>query len=714
MRVRLKLSATFLWWLTAVAGGHAQDSNGSRVLVTEHPTDKRVLPCPAGTKFEGIYEIKNVTVDDPFKFLYLIGHKRSSVEAQLKEKLTGQIFSRQLVEQDAFKLIEDAQFTPDIPGSFVIKVEILSVTNCDPAAKTLDVIYRIYSTAPPRNLAGAAETQAIVEKAPQTAVGLDQTGKPFHLTPVAGYNRSYDVFGGGRVRYVVPRSTGPHFVDAVTVDGQGSASMREVSGAVHGSRSFQEWVNHAEWLVNYTNHSVPAGMTRLGQSTLSGQVDAQSRTFLNETVFARFGSQLQGGNMQSAPLPAGSLPPKTVANAGYGSLRSYLGLSSRSSHNVMSVSYGLELGSIGPYSQLGWVKQIGDVADEWWTSIGDHKPLEVETRVTFGAIQVSHAVPLGARFFAGNADHFFIPGDAWQIRDVPVIRAIPANRFYLTSQGVGGDRFAGINLTFSYPVKSYPLIPKELSTDKEFNQILKGQIDSAAAVEQTYYAWKDEHFAVARSKIPELQQQLATLQKAVEAARTGKSEGMQNDFDNCSDNVTMAVFYARKAVEDKGSAQYGELQALVTGGAAGDALGQIQQACVAGLNQQLNDGGIRSAAEAVDSSRTAILDEYNAIDQGAATRKAAGDIAFVNRTLNTLFKDFNIFSIAPLGVFDSAWIGPSKRGLGGNRIGPGGGLRVELASSATFTLGYAWNVNRMPGEGAGALFFSLGVRDLFH
>jgi hypothetical protein len=418
--------------------------------------------------------------------------------------------------------------------------------------------------------------------------------------------------------------------------------------------------------------------------------------------------------MQSAPLPAGSLPPKTVANAGYGSLRSYLGLSSRSSHNVMSISYGLELGSTGPYSQLGWVKQIGDVADEWWTSIGDHKPLEVETRLTFGAIQVRHAVPLATRFFAGNADHFFIPGDAWQIRDVPVIRAIPANRFYLTSQGVGGDRFAGINLTFSYPVKSYPLIPKELSNDQEFNQILKGQITSAAAVEQTYYAWKDEHFAAARSKIPELQLQVATLQKAVAAARAGKPEGMQDDFDNCSDNVTMAVFYAKEAVEDKDSAQYGELQALVTGGADGDALGQIQQACVAGLNQQLNDSGIRSAAAAVDASRTAILDEYNAIDQRAATRKAAGDIAFVNRTLNTLFKDFNIFSIAPLGVFDTAWLGPSRGGLGGNRVGPGGGVRVELASSATFTLGYAWNVNRMPGEGSGALFFSLGVRDLFH
>jgi hypothetical protein len=39
---------------------------------------------------------------------------------------------------------------------------------------------------------------------------------------------------------------------------------------------------------------------------------------------------------------------------------------------------------------------------------------------------------------------------------------------------------------------------------------------------------------------------------------------------------------------------------------------------------------------------------------------------------------------------------------------------LELASYVNFTAGYAWNVNRQPGEGKGALFFSLGVKDLFH
>ena len=58
--------------------------------------------------------------------------------------------------------------------------------------------------------------------------------------------------------------------------------------------------------------------------------------------------------------------------------------------------------------------------------------------------------------------------------------------------------------------------------------------------------------------------------------------------------------------------------------------------------------------------------------------------------------------------------GSGVGGLGGTRYGPGGGIRLELASVAHFTLGYAWNVNGGPGEGRGNVFFTIGIRDLFH
>jgi len=57
---------------------------------------------------------------------------------------------------------------------------------------------------------------------------------------------------------------------------------------------------------------------------------------------------------------------------------------------------------------------------------------------------------------------------------------------------------------------------------------------------------------------------------------------------------------------------------------------------------------------------------------------------------------------------------PRSGSIGGTRYGPGAGLRLELATTAHFTLGYAFNVRRGPGEGRGNLFFAIGIRDLFY
>jgi len=706
-----RLSGVFTLLVTIAAVGSGQDSSAPNVLSNQNPSRNGVLPCKAGTNFEtDKYRIVHTTVDDPFKFLYWIGRKSKSIEAQLAAKLDNQPFTYKLVDADGLALIENARFAPDADAGFSVRIELVSVQNCDPSAKTLDVIYRIYSTVPPKFLGGATESQDTAEKSPQTTTGLTQTGNPFHFNPTGGYDRSDGVFGGGRIE-IKPQLGEFHLFDTFSAEGQGSYSMQSLSAALSGSANLLGWLRHTDWRINYLNYSAPAGATRLKQGSLSGQIDGETRPFWKSTLVARFGGLLQGGNMQSN-VPAGLLPPQTVPNAGYGSLKGYLGLSSRTSHNVFSVSYGLELGSVGPSAQIDWRKHIGDVVDEFWIPLGDHKPLEVESRFTSGGIQVPHSIPLPARFFGGNGEQYFVPGDSWQISDVPVIRAIPANRFYLTGEGAGADRFTSINLTFAYPVKSKPIMPKDLSTDPELNKVLHAQIVTATSVEQNYYSWKDPHFSVALSKLPNLKQLLNALQSAVNTAQAAHPGQLQDQFADCTTNIGTAAFDVSSALATKGSTQYGDLSALLP--VDSDDLKSVQDACVGEVNQQLNDPGIQSAAAAVDAARTSLMTEFNAIDQKSAAQKAASDIAFVDRTLNTLFKDLNIFSVSPVAVFDTAWIGPAKGALGGNRIGPGGGIRLELASYVNFTLGYAWNVNRQPGEGKGALFFSIGIRDLFH
>jgi len=662
--------------------------------------------CAAGTDFEAEkYRIRQASVEDPFKFLYW-----SRIRTQFNAMLGNQLYTSKL-RSDGFSLVEKAR-SANSDARFVVRFEGAYVQNCDAATKTLDLLYRIYSTDPPLTLGGATESQAVAETSPQTTAGLTQGGSPFHFTPTGGYDRSDGVFGGGRMQ-VTPKLAGFRLFDTFTAQGQGSHSMHSFSAALSGSANLLRPIRKLDWRIDYQNDLAPGGGTSLAKAGLSGQMNGETQLFWKGSTLARFGGLLQGGNMHS-DAPSGLLALQTVSNAGYGSVKGYLGLSSRTSHNVVSASYGLELGSVGPAARVDWRKHIGDVTDEFWIPVGDHKPFEVESRFTAGGIQVPHSVPLPVLFFGGDGgdgSEFFVPGDAWQIRDEPVIRAIPANRLFLTSQGIGADRFASLNLTLSYPVKVQPIMPKELSTDPEFQRLLHGQIVSAASVEQNYYSWKDPNFAAALKRLPHLKQLLASLLTAVTTAQTAHPNTLQDEFTDCTTNISVADFDATNALAAKDVSQYGNLAALLPVD-SGD-LAQVHTACALTLNRQLNDPGIEAATAAVDAARTAILNDFNAIDQKLAARLAASDIAFVSRTLNTLFRDLNIFSIGPVAVFDTAWIGPAKGDVGGNRIGPGGGVRLELASYVNFTLGYAWNVDRKPGEGGGALFFSIGLRDLF-
>jgi hypothetical protein len=697
--------------LTASRVISAQETQHPKVIVNQQPSEAAVLPCNPGVNFElQQYTIAHVTLDDPFKFLYWVNGKTKILETRLDSTLKNHPFTYNLAERDALQLIEDARFVPVSDIGFVVRIELVSVQNCNPATKTLELIYRVYSTNPPNILGGATETQRTAEKSPQTPTGLTQAGSPFHLTPVAGYNRSYNGFAGGDLQ-ITSRSSGFRLFNSLSIQGQGSSSMRSLTAALVGAAGFHNWIRHADWRVNYQNDSLPAGAARLENAALSAQLSGESRPFWNKLFLFRFGGLLQGGNMHSQSTA--SLSSQTVPSSGYGSFKSYSGLSSRSAHNVLSASYGLEVGSIKPAAGLDWLKHIGDVADEFWLPIGDHKPLEVESRFTIGAIQVLHSIPLAARFFGGNDDRNFVPGDSWQIRDVPTIRAIPANRFNQTAQGLGAESFKSLNFTISYPIKSRPLMPKELSTDPEFKSLLDAQIVSATSVEQNYYAWKDPHFSAAYARISDLKQQLDTLQKAVSAAQKAHPDAAQDTFDDCTANIGGAAFDVDNLLKSKKSNQYGELMDLLPVG-QDNWLGAIHDSCMGTLNQQLDDPGIKAAGAVVDAAQAAILNDFNSINQPLASDRAKADMAFVNRTLKTLFNDLNIFSVSPVVIFDVASIGPTNTAFGGTRIGPGGGVRFELASSVNFTLGYAWNVNQHPGEGKGALFFSINTRDIFH
>jgi hypothetical protein len=70
----------------------------------------------------------------------------------------------------------------------------------------------------------------------------------------------------------------------------------------------------------------------------------------------------------------------------------------------------------------------------------------------------------------------------------------------------------------------------------------------------------------------------------------------------------------------------------------------------------------------------------------------------------------NLYSVAPVAIFEAARVWPSGTGT---RHALGGGVRFSLAV-VNFTDGYAANPRRPPGEGSGAFFLKLDVTNLFH
>ena len=87
-----------------------------------------------------------------------------------------------------------------------------------------------------------------------------------------------------------------------------------------------------------------------------------------------------------------------------------------------------------------------------------------------------------------------------------------------------------------------------------------------------------------------------------------------------------------------------------------------------------------------------ITGKVNQIDSTAAKTKAEQSMKFPREVIRATFDELKVVSVAPLATFDIARIGSDLHGADPVRYSPGGGIRVTVASSASFDLGYAWKL----------------------
>jgi hypothetical protein len=671
---------------------------------------------------EAQFKVRDIRLDDPFKFLPWVKIREQHAEGKIRALFKDDpLFTYKKAAAQGLDIIETENFLPDTSDKRVkLRLEIVRVENCTNGE--LDLAYGVFSTQIMPVLSSAPESRVADKQEPQKTAGqttvVGATPKPIHFTPLGGYDSTDLISGGGRLE-ITPRSFGKLPIGSIIVQGQASSRMHYVSAALASAADFSaestdasSWLAHAEWQLAFTHYALPTGAGQIKGGHLSAQFSGMSKPLAGGNLTFRFGGQLEGGNSQG-DVRSLALAADTVASDGFGTLKLYAGLESRLRHHVLSASYGLELGSIGPTTRVDWRKQIVDVRHDFWKSIGNHRILDLESRFTLGQIQVPGKIPLPERFFGGNNEELFISGDTWEIRANPVIRAIPASTLFRTSGGAGSKKFVTYNLTAAYAVWRKTLVPEELTADPEFTSELAGAITTVTSTLQNYYASKDPHYANVVAKLPAAQTNLDTLKTAVAASQASHPDQSPDLFKACARAVGGALRRINSAITPQGGDQFGLITFLLSDDPDEIQIAKAIQACGTDLNGAIQDPAIAAAVSQVNNDRQAMVIEFNLIDQSAAGKKASDDMAFTRRTLGTLFNDVNIYSVSPVFVFDVAKIAPSSGGLGGIRYGPGLGIRLELASVAHFTAGYAWNVRRGIGEGRGNIFFAIGIRDLF-
>jgi hypothetical protein len=685
------------------------------------PQEHTVEPdatCDASTSFEARgYVVRSVRVDSPFRFLPWIDAGLADLEREMAA-MVGHQYQRAEILRWAAEL-ERRNFLPDAGGSRVrASAVVVRVANCADGA--LDVLYYDFSTQIAPQLDTTIESRRAATSAPERVAGTVPRS-PFRLAPSGGYDRDEGPFGGGRFEYRPAANDGPDLVDSLAIDGHGSPFMHRVSAMLSGSSGAEmpDWLAEAQWQFDYDDVSEPADDFQLERRHGGGGFSATTSPVVGLGVPLRFGGLIEGGK-QSSDFATAILPSDTVSSSTYWSSKLYVGSSARLERGSFSLSYGLEVGSRGS-ADVDWIKHIVDLAHEISIPILNHRALSLESHVTGGLLDVPGTVPVSVRFFGGNREDPFIPGDGWAIRSNPVIRSIPANGFFRTKHGPGGTWFAAYNLTIAFPVWRSPLVPPELSEDPEFTDQVSANIASATSILQTEYRAKDASFIHTASRLQDAERALTDLAAAVEAAQASNPSA-DTLFKACLKAINTAQRRARKAAESKGGAQLGLVSDLLDmdeedsdakdGGGIENRASKVQLACVMGLNATVHDPAIASRTADFEVIRRDMERNFAAIDDAVASRQAESEMSYAKRIVDQLITECNIAAISPVLMFDVAHIGPSSDRYG-TRYGVGGGLRLTLVDSVDFTVGYVANPTARSNEDPGAPFFTIQFRDVF-
>lgn len=568
--------------------------------------------------------------------------------------------------------------------------------------KEFDVEFLVFTTKIPFSVLPTLEHQGQEASDPSQALALAPVPGILRIIPQFNYDASQGFLSGGRLAARLPHGT------ALTLEGQGSSEALSASTTVSGLIERDKgWVRRIDWRGAYAYANRPSDSLRLKSSRGIGQLTLTTATLPRFNGALRVGTMVDGGSQSTGYV--GQLPENVVAGSLYADWRSYVGFTFRRPHHSFSASFGVLLGRTGMANTFDYHKVIEDVAYETqFRLLGSRSFLE--SRFTAGKLGGSGPIPISERIFGGNAAIPFIPGDDWTLLANPVVRGIPANRFNRNTVGgiPGGTSFVGMNLTLAIPVYSIPLIPDEASKDAEIREKVNNLLDSGVEIldvlnetadpaQQDLFQHHRQSFIEASSA---MQNRVAALESSIPESLKGKYQTCNEkigDLEAQAEDISRSTPWRNFIKDDP------EESTIPT----------VLHACLDDLNSSLKDVEIDRLGKTLKEQQKVITEKVDQIDSTGARTKAEQSMKFPREVIRATFDELKVVSVAPLATFDMARIGPNLPSVRAVRYSPGGGIRFIVASSVSFDLGYAWNLQPRPWEGRGALFFGIRFLNLF-
>ena len=677
--------------------------------------------------YEG-YTVHDVRIDTPLAWLF------GSVEKKLQDILAdpsmpikkGNLYRKADSDAGFIKLTEKfPELTVSPIDRVAVRVAKPALQNCDAQARTLDVVYHVYTFGFSYYLSRAFESGR-KEEVKRTVVDTQATQRlaNYFPQPFVGYNRSRHLFGGTKLSIKQPGG----LLNTISLDASGSSSSSEVKADAKGSHDYDKgFISHLEYQFRYLHSDIPGESVKLKEGTGLGQFFAATRARGSSELILRFGAAVEGGNKQADVSPP-LVPPENLANSGYGSIKTFVGGTMRVGRHAFKGSYGIQLGSADGGSGLDYVKQVFDTAAILRFLVGAHKPVTLDIQFTAGHIDRRGRLPLAERFFGGNAERNFIASDTWTIRSNPFIRSFPENSLARTSDGgiLGGDQFFSANATLAATVWSKPLVPREVLDDPDLPRIVEFQFGSAESALRNQYLSESPEFRRVAEMIRPLSAALTAVEEELTALENqNPPQEVRDQISLSRTDLTIAGEAASSIKSDlaDGTPKTADIRKLVVGfpdktppisAYASDLVDDLTLLKdIAGVPTPNQLG---PKIDELERRRQQMADAFVALDQSPAARqaeeRARSEMKYPRRVFNELLHEANLIAFSPVAIFDAARLhqqeGPADR----TRYAVGGGVRVGIVS-LDLTAGYAWNPNRRPWEPRGAMLFTMEVSNLF-